>query len=49
MLEQAILLNMDLMYYEFKYKNEKTPIKKYYYWDICRKLKQLLERVKVED
>ena len=44
-LEQLILINIDLMHYEFKYRNEKTPIKKYYYWDICRNIKKVITEI----
>ncbi len=28
-----VLLNIDIIYFENKYKNEIVPLKKYFYWE----------------
>lgn len=45
MLEQLILLDINIKYYENKYKNERIYLKKYRYYEIINELYELRDNL----
>ena len=43
MIENLILLHIALANYEELYRKETTPLIKYYYWNIIRKIKEMMK------